>query len=355
MEVDFGFGGVRFESNVDLSHSGHAWLPVATVLGMASRRSTLDLQAADSVGLENGREAQRLLREWYKHLHLTDYAVANTSIPPLASGRGVGCFFSGGVDSFYSVLERTDDITHLIFVIGFDIAEDDHELGNAALLAARRAAHHLGKPLIEVKTNVRKISDPLTDWGGEFHGAALATTGILLSQILQRVIIPASYHRDDLHPWGSHPALDPLWSSSLITFEHHGVEATRPEKVRRISSSFSAMQNLRVCWENRNGLFNCGECEKCIRTMINLRSAGALDQCATLPHEFSPQSMRRIRSNHGMALFAKENLRALATSGIEDDELRLALRRVVVTAPLWDTLRILKRSLQYRRSDNASN
>ena len=35
---------------------------------------------------------------------------------------GVACFFSGGVDSFYTLLKHREEVTHIIFVHGFDIA-----------------------------------------------------------------------------------------------------------------------------------------------------------------------------------------------------------------------------------------
>ena len=106
---------------------------------------------------------------------------------------GVACFFSGGVDSFYSVLTHLDEITGLVFVHGFDI--QPRELGLRALVSEslRRAASRLGKPLIEVETNVRAFSDRFAAWSEEYHGSALASVALLLSPQFGRLYIPASF------------------------------------------------------------------------------------------------------------------------------------------------------------------
>ena len=46
----------------------------------------------------------------------------------LPQGKRVGCFFSGGGDSFYSFLKHRTEITDLIFIHGFDISLANLEL-----------------------------------------------------------------------------------------------------------------------------------------------------------------------------------------------------------------------------------
>ena len=38
-----------------------------------------------------------------------------------------------------------------------------------------------------------------------------------------------------------------------------------------------------MCLENTDGAYNCGRCEKCVRTMTALRLAGDSNLCSTLP------------------------------------------------------------------------
>ena len=41
---------------------------------------------------------------------------------PVDRASGVACFFSGGLDSFHTHLKHREEVTHIIFVYGFDIA-----------------------------------------------------------------------------------------------------------------------------------------------------------------------------------------------------------------------------------------
>jgi lipid II:glycine glycyltransferase (peptidoglycan interpeptide bridge formation enzyme) len=195
---------------------------------------------------------------------------------------GVACFFSGGLDSFYALLKNTNKITHLIFVHGFDVTLANRSLRAKASHAAREVAKELGKNLIEVETNLRLFSDSLVDWD-QYHGAALASVGLLFQHLFREVLIPSGPSYAELYPWGSHPLLDPLWSTDLTRFEHYGCEATRVDKAAYISNFEPAMRWLRVCWVNPSSAYNCGSCEKCRLTMMNLHAAGALGRCRTLP------------------------------------------------------------------------
>jgi len=334
---------IDVSANVPLKVSGGAWLPAALPMAMKYGAGLRLDGCHDSVALTNAVGVQQMLASWYDDLSLVNVdAGGHASSQTRTRSRGVGSFFSGGADSFFSAIEKSDDITHLIFVTGFDIDVEDEALASQAVAGARAAAASLGKELIEVRTNIRQMSEGILDWGTHYHGAAMATVGLLLGDVLERVIVPASYHVDDLFPWGSHPDLDALWSSSVVTFEHHGEFATRPEKVARIADNDAAMDHLRICWKNPGGAFNCGTCEKCIRTMVNLRVVDALGRCRTLPDEIDVKRLRSFRAEHGSAVFAKQNLEAMKANGINDKELIGALKWTVRTAPLWDAARALR-------------
>jgi hypothetical protein len=235
---------------------------------------------------------------------------------PEQRGAGVACFFSGGVDSFYSILSHLDEISALVFVHGFDIQPRDVALRGRISESLRRAATRLGKPLIEVETNVRTFSDRFAAWSEEYHGSALASVALLLSPQFGRFFIPASFPPGYSVPWGSHKDLDPLWSSEATDIMHDGGDATRVEKVRFLAGSEVALQSLRVCWENRGGQYNCGHCEKCVRTMVNLRVAGALDRCTTFKNQLDLSEVARVAIPDDCArFFVEENLRAAQEIG----------------------------------------
>jgi hypothetical protein len=244
---------------------------------------------------------------------------------------GVACFFSGGLDAFYTLLEHRDEVTHLIFVHGFDIHLTNQTLRARTSHTAREVAKELGKTLIEVETDLRMFSDQLVSWD-KYHGAALASIALLFQDRFRKVLIAATNTYAVLNPWGSHPLLDPLWSTELTEIEHDECEATRTEKAAYISQYELAIEQLRVCYdyENPSSTYNCGRCEKCLRTMIDLRIAGALERCKTLPSNIDLKAVANMDlSSEVIMPFARHRLKVLERLGTEP-ELAEALAEAIV-------------------------
>ena len=86
----------------------------------------------------------------------------------------VGCLFSGGLDSFYTLLKHREEVTHLIFADGFDIPPQDEQRRERAVSVARTVADELGKSLIEVHTNLPLFTHVAGLTWQVYHGAALA-------------------------------------------------------------------------------------------------------------------------------------------------------------------------------------
>ena len=207
-------------------------------------------------------------------------------------GTQVACFFSAGVDSFYSTLKHQDEIDALVFVYGFDVALSDKVLRERVRTGVRNAAGELGKPLVEVETNLRAFSDQHVNWE-LFHGAALASVALLLQQSFRRIYVPSTLSYRQLVPWGSHPLVDPLWSTEGIELVHDGADTSRFQKMERLSSSEAAMHWLRVCWRNPDSAYNCGRCSKCMRTMAELEVLGVLSHSKTFPPKVDRRQLRR--------------------------------------------------------------
>ena len=218
------------------------------------------------------------------------------------SGRSLektAMFFSGGVDSFYTFLKRRDEIDALIFVHGFDLSLENHELRATVSDVLQQVAREYGKQLIEVETTLKEITNrkrmtpEFANWELS-HGSALASVAHLLSGQFDRIYIPATHTYKRIYPFGSHPVLDPLWSSSKFSLVCDGCEAGRIEKCELISHYEPALQSLRVCWKNTNEAYNCGRCEKCMRTMLILKAVGALEACSSFQRELTPRSVAGI-------------------------------------------------------------
>jgi hypothetical protein len=272
---------------------------------------------------------------WFKDFSKV-HILGERGVPgrPRTNAR-VGAFFSGGVDSFYTLLKHQNEITDLVYVHGFDVRLKDHVRRKAVSDMCRAVADRLGKGLVEVETNAPSMARPYSEWGMHAHGAVLACIGHLLSSEFRKIYIASSYHQDTLFPWGSHPDTDPLLGSQEVTFIHDGCEAHRAEKIEATCEHEIVMDHLRVCWENVEGTYNCGECEKCLRTMISLYAIGKLERCRTLPERLDPTAVRNLLFTYEAAQpFVRENLSLLEAHGLEQSPIYAALQ-AASARPLW--------------------
>lgn len=274
----------------------------------------LRIEASVSSALLQSVEAiQAIFHEWLPGSSLVPVDVPSRAVGP--AGAAVGCFFSGGVDSFYSLLKNDQlpadnpgRISHLLFVGGFDLPVTENPLVRKVRTSLEQVSVSSGRRLLEVKTNLRSFSDPLLSWD-LYHGAALASVGLACGSLLRKILIPSSFAYEQLHPWGSHPRLDPLWSTERTEFVHDGCEALRSEKIIDwICRSELAMENLRVCWKNYHGHYNCSVCEKCVRTMISLHIGTGNVSFPTFDRPLTAKGIRQLNlKNETQFAFAREN------------------------------------------------
>lgn len=309
-----------------LTRSGDA-LACLGLLPAMHDGGTLDVDAAVSPQLLGSLDTiQGTVIGWGAASQRISVRATETTSQPRAAG--VGCCFSGGLDSWYSVLSNRHRITHLVTAIGFDMPVGS-DLARLTVARLRDAASRLDLPLVVITFDgLRAWSDPRAPWPW-YHGGALAAMGHLLVDQIGTLIVPATHTTTDQMPWGSHPDLDPLWSSERLTIEHHGDDAGRVRKAGVVADSGAALSSLRVCWLNPGGSYNCGHCEKCLRTMVNLRAVGALERCTTFDR---PLSLRRLAwttyHDENTRAFVAENLAAVRARG-GDPELERALQAML--------------------------
>ncbi len=246
--------------------------------------------------------------------------------------KKVATFFSGGVDSFYTYLKHQHDekdrITHFILMNGNDIDLDNESLWKATKKTVEKIAEKAGVEVVEVESNFQYLIEPILD-AGFTHGGLLAGVGLCLRNGFKKIYIAATFSSAQNVKWGSSPEIDKNWNTEQISFEHDGAEATRLDKVEwQIAKSPLALEYLRVCYMNLKGEYNCGECEKCIRTMIELRIAGKLNEAKTFPHTFDYQLVTEAvaGSGFGAEVTYKHHLADLQRKKV-DPELQKAIER----------------------------
>jgi hypothetical protein len=95
----------------------------------------------------------------------------------------------------------------------------------------------------------------------------------------------------------------------------------RLEKVRRIAEWPEALAALRVCLMfdiPAHGFPNCGQCYKCVRTMLELLLCGALNRASTFPGRDVTREMILGLSVHERPLFYLQCRAPLASMGRHD-------------------------------------
>lgn len=214
---------------------------------------------------------------WGVAPRLGDHLRAPRWLVPRPRGRRageVGLCFSLGVDSFFSLVSAPRRFDTLILCEGFDIALGDRARMDAATAAVRAVADARGLDLVVLRTNLRQHRPVKGSGWGRTHGGALAALGHACRGRLGELVISSTYHVSQDEPWGSHWDTDHGWSSALLEVSHYGERYTRHEKVAAILGDPLAKRHLRVCWENRASAGNCGECEKCCRTLLQIQVLG---------------------------------------------------------------------------------
>ena len=255
------------EASVNLSKNSDCWLflllPIAMQLG-----EDLELQgkttksAIDAFG-----KAQNQLLKGHPNMREIKLSVSNPfndSTESVESSRGVGLFFSGGLDSTYEA-ETLQDVDTLISVWGFDIPVSNSNHWQLTLDLLEPYSKKLNKELIVVKTNIRELSNGLVEWGGDYHGSALAGVSIALTQHLKKNYLAASRQRSE-PDWGHSEELADAYST-----EQQRIEYT--DAIERIAKAHALANNerakeIRVCYRNVKGLANCVTCKKCVRTRL---------------------------------------------------------------------------------------
>jgi hypothetical protein len=255
-----------FPENLNVERRGEPFLAYAILLGQyRGERVTIDAPISPRV-LENLPQVQALLKLW--NPEFSEVEVNAPAEPVARSNPGVASCFSGGVDSAYT-LARNPEITHLLTLNNFDwhAAAQPFEPAKKKLQAT---ASKLGKTFVPIETNVRELADTLGICWAYLHGPFLSLIASSLG--FDRFYISSSHSYRELHPWGSHPILDPLWSSEVTSVVHYGADKWRTQKVEFISSNKVFMDQLQVC--SFDSARNCGQCAKCARTLLVLKLLG---------------------------------------------------------------------------------
>ena len=249
---------------------------------------------------------------------------------------GVALFFSGGVDSFYSLLRCGAGPDRLVAVQGFDVALGDEPRMTALEGSLREVARARGLKAVVAHTNIRDHHLMRKAPWGRTHGGGMAAVGHALGDGVTEALISSSVALNRRHKWGSHWATDPLFGSGRLALRELGMEVKRLDKLRTLTDEPLVRRHLRVCWENRSAAGNCSHCGKCVMTRLVLHDCGVLDE---FPVFEGTATLARDLDAYPVNTGFLNQLEALAASPRLDPEVLRATRDLLKRsrhAQRWD-------------------
>ena len=276
--------------------------------------------------LQNLQQLQQVLlcRQHYLGLRLTAIRIRGGKPEPAPHNGKTVSFFSGGVDGTYTYLQEKARIDDVLFVQGIDIQLDNHRLYADAFARNQAFLQSQGHELLQASSNIRFLGHAFGLGWNSWNGAGLAS--IALAAGYQHCLIASGKSYAELYPDGSSYVSDHFCSSAGCQIEHHGAEASRVQKTALLALNPAALNILRVCWQDQS--YNCGVCEKCLRTMLALKLLSV--QGAPFPAwgEQQLQALKALRffDAHNLANF--EQLLELAIAQ-HNTEIVTALRHIL--------------------------
>jgi len=312
-------------------------------------KGAVERDLLDRAGLISG-----MFHSWWSGCRTVSIDAQIDEPTQFAAKGSAAAFFSGGVDSSFTLAQELENLQGIITILGADIPLGECEANDQLAQVCQNVATDLGIEPVVIETNIRDIFYPYAGWT-EYHGSVLSAIGHMLSERFDRVLISASGNEFAWDvPWGSHPQLDPLFGSTHLKVEHFGLEE-RVDKIARISSVDTLMRHLRVCNVSRT---NCGVCEKCTFVMAALSFLSMSDKSRTFP-EYDPLGgSLRVLDDAILTEFVRFGERA-EREGRPDLAARIhaeisrynrarRLKNVFGLSNLDARLRVLKHRLRYR-------
>lgn len=189
--------------------------------------------------------------------------------------------FSGGVDSIFTLLRHAGNrfgITNyplrrsVLMVHGFDVPLGRPEQLDALQRRTAPLLAELGLNVRTIRTNLKELG--LQMWEDSFMSQLACCLQNYSHEFGYALVASSEPYNALVLPWGSNPATDYLLSGSGMHIVHDGAAYSRTDKVERIATDPVATAAVKVCWEGSDTYKNCGECEKCVRTLMNFLAVG---------------------------------------------------------------------------------
>ncbi len=202
-------------------------------------------------------------------------------------------FYSGGIDSTYTLLSRLsqDKYQDLLTIQGMDYKMDDHKRFTASKTKTEQLTDFLGVKRLFILSNGYNIYNKYNIPSATAFVFLLSSAGFIYHQSYKNCVLAADADLEFqflMFPdYGSNPASNQHIDSGYFYLETDG-EISRAEKLPLIAEHEKALKAVSFCKSYSTRPENCGECTKCIRTKLMFIAAiGRIPDGVFINPEFS--------------------------------------------------------------------
>jgi len=249
-------------------------IPLAWATGSDVYVDTIDQAFYDSL-----LKVEKVYKTWFPQFKFGSVIHVDETSVNQFHNKGHALLFSGGLDSVTSYIKNKEKKPELISIWGADIPTDEINFWKVVKKQVSEFASDENLKCRFIKTNLREANNNellknefgMDWWLTVSHGLILAgVTAPLLTGGIGTLLIASTHKTEYDVPHGSHLFLNtPAYFGDISTvYDLH--EMNRHEKIKYLSKSDEIYRSrLRVCFSQFTD-FNCGICEKCLRTMASL-------------------------------------------------------------------------------------
>jgi hypothetical protein len=314
-----------------------ACLPSAAWLG--ERRMRVDGQLCTRLraGLKG---LNQIFADWFPNVGMVSVEPAAGFVPtrPPAQRR-LASLLSGGVDGLASLrqnrldypLDHPESIRACITLFGINTYDVDEngpvrerlEAFDALLARLQTLAEAEHFDLHPVRTNVRSLAPDYKAWTSVGFGAGHIAVSQLFQGSFDKVLFASDGEGPNPAPGPMHPVITAWFSTNAVTVQGDQDEMLRSEKVALLADWEHGRRLMQPCHYVRipeNGKINCGQCEKCVRTMLALIGLGRLDEVSAFTDKHvTPGMIKAIpMQNTRKATLLLQSLPLLEAAGRND-------------------------------------
>lgn len=254
----------------------------------------LEVEVLDEEYVKNLLKLQRFFADTYQ-MDITSELVVKKTVTNDTDNKKPLLFFSGGLDSTYSLHDNLDRNPLMLMICGYDMYMQEGvglELREKWRRIYKEFAKNIRRRIVFTYTNSRWILNEektqshsphrkikaTTYWGYMRHGVCLTGLAAPLADRFGYMITSANGRTEwDTttydNPFATGVNVDPMYGYAGRRNHYHGAvdRFLKAEKMREFLNS--GVATLRVCYKPTLKL-NCMTCEKCLRTLSQLAVAG---------------------------------------------------------------------------------